>query len=118
MLERQYKPCLNFAPICMANPRGPCGGATFETNGSGLQVRLVPDDTRLPRPVTRNDTRMRIACVRFVQFLLAESHGRLAGPCKHCDKYFVLKGKQRTTYCSRRCCQLDSAANYTKKTAQ
>jgi len=99
---------------CLYDNSGlPSWGATFATNGSGLRVRLVPDDTRMPRPLTQNDTRMRIACVRFVQFLLSESRERLAGPCKHCDKYFELKGKRRTAYCSRPCCQLDSAANYT-----
>lgn len=95
----------------------PLWGATFVTNGSGLRVRLVPDDSRMPPRVTRNDTRTRIACVRFVQFLLSESRERLAGPCKrkHCDKYFLLKRKQRTAYCSRTCCRLDSAANHTSK---
>lgn len=93
----------------------PLWGAVFQTNGTGLRVRLVPDDTRMPRPVTRNDTRMRIACVRFVQFLLSESRESLAGPCKwkRCDKYFLLKGNRRTTYCSRPCCQLASAARHT-----
>lgn len=77
----------------------------------------MPDDTRLPRPVTRSDTKMRIACVKFVQFLLTESRERLAGPCKwkHCGNYFLLKTNRRTAYCSRRCCRLDSAANYTAK---
>ena len=94
----------------------PLWGATFETNGSGLQVRLVPDDTRMPPRVTQNDTRMRIACVRFVQFLLAEHRERLAGPCKwkHCGKYFLLKGNRRTLYCSRLCCQHDAASRCNK----
>ena len=93
----------------------PSWGAAFSTNGSGLRVRLVPDDTSMPRPLTQNDTSMRIACVRFVQFLLTGARERLAGPCKYCDKYFSLKSKRRTAYCSRPCCQRDAASRYTTK---
>jgi hypothetical protein len=103
---------------CLYDESGlPSWGATFATNGSGLRVRLVPDDTRLPRPLTQNDMKMRIACVRFVQFLLTKDRERLAGPCKwkHCEKYFLLKGKRRTACCSRPCSQLDSADNYTRE---
>ena len=93
----------------------PLWGATFETNGSGLRARLVPDDTRLPRPVTRNDTRMRIACVRFVHFLLSESRERLGGPCewKRCGKYFLQPKGKRRNYCSPICSRLDSATKHT-----
>jgi len=95
----------------------PLWGATFAPNGSGLRVKLMPDDTRMPR-TTRNDTRMRIACVTFVKFLLSESRDCLAGPCKRerCGKYFLIpKGKRRKGYCSPRCCRLDTAARHTSK---
>ena len=108
----------DLRPYLYGQSSQPLWGATFLTDGSGLRVwRLVPDDTRLPPRVTRDDTRKQIACVKFVQFLLSESRESLAGPCKRklCDKYFLLKGKKRTAYCSRACCRLDSAASYTSK---
>lgn len=96
----------------------PLWGATFVTDGSGLRVKLMPDDTRMPPRVTQYDAKVRTACVIFIKFLLSESRDCLAGPCKwkHCDKYFLLpKGKQRKDHCSPRCQRLDSAAEHTTK---
>jgi len=59
----------------------------------------------------------RYAALLFHVGTLNPEWDKLAGPCKwkHCNKYFLLKGKRRTAYCSRRCCQRASAANCTRK---
>lgn len=89
----------------------------FGTSGSGLLCIPDPDVRDVPAMTEREIYEARLM---FVYFLLNERRDNLAGPCKwkHCDSYFLLRGKRRTAHCSRRCCQLDAASRYTKERLQ
>lgn len=62
----------------------------------------------------------RFAALLFYVGTLNPEWDKLAGPCKwkRCGKYFLLKRKRRTAYCSRRCCQRNAASRCTKKRLQ
>lgn len=53
----------------------------------------------------------------FVALTLNRDFNRVAGPCTYhrCGRYFLQKGKRASIYCSRRCCQAQSATQHTQR---
>jgi len=64
-----------------------------------------------------HNTKHQLAVAMFAVLTLNPNCEQLAGPCAHsrCGKYFIRKGKRRTNYCSRLCCQRASAIRHTKR---
>ena len=58
----------------------------------------APGDIEQAEPVA-------IAQGLFMNFLLNQDNERLGGPCRHCDKYYVMKTKRQDVYCSKQCGQ-------------
>ena len=90
----------------------PAWWAVLIPQGSGFRVALAchgPQRGMTWEEMVRDEARR-----MFMQFLMNPLREVILGPCawKRCEKYFRQKGKKRTEYCSRRCCQLASATRF------
>lgn len=104
-------------PYIYGGKAGPSWKALPTPAGTGLRVMLIPEGPSQPIATPADLIRDEARLV-FLEFLTLDEHirQRLAGPCawKNCQQYFWLKGTRRTSYCSRRCCQLAAATRYTR----
>jgi hypothetical protein len=79
----------------------------------GFDIGITPS----PRSEQQQISRKEIARFHFLTLLAHPQSEMLGGPCawKPCSRYYIMRTKRQTVYCSRKCANKGSAADATRR---
>jgi len=83
------------------------------TLNGGFDIGITPS----PRSQQHQASRKEIARFHFLTLLAHPQSEMLGGPCawKPCSRYYIMRTRRQTVYCSRKCANKGSAADATRR---